>query len=577
MIKTITKISIVLRLLSVIIVSALYASLLITDVDAHQVCYTGCGSGSCCNDTNICSSDECLQLWDCSSCTWTPCRPKTVCWDGSKTCGNCPPQNQPIDGGWSGWSGCSNCSQIRQCNNPPPSNGGSYCSGPSTRACGQINGGWSAWSGCNSCIQTRSCTNPSPVCGGAGCSGSSTQACQVCGDGQRCGTESCDDGNSNNCDDCGNDCRLRVCGDGVLCTNRGEQCDLGSGNSNQPNQYCRTSCQLATCGDGIRDTGWRAVDGVPLREECDDGNTNNDDACDNNCRLTTTIVPWIATLDGGTYAKGGYRGFVIPRVSTLNPPISAGNGYPYNYNNPAMLSEYLASSGNSQLPGVNYISENDYRDTSYNDIGVNPSEFLTDTDSWFTYLYSKVSAKGPIPKITSSTISGNLSTAFSTSANSAVNRERRGNLRINANTVCDIKGVIFVRGNLVVDPDLRINNNQNGCIYIVSGNITILQGSRKNSPDLISIEPTDYDILEGFFISDGTFITEEDDFNNGRKADGVFLRGGVITQSISLQRFLEGFNDVVQPSEIFINDPRYMAIPEFISLFDQRRFSIREI
>jgi cysteine-rich repeat protein len=61
-----------------------------------------------------------------------------------------------------------------------------------------------------------------------------------------------------------------VCGNGVV--DPGEECDDGNTNNNDS---CRNNCTLPKCGDGIKDPN----------EECDDGNTNNNDECRNDCTL----------------------------------------------------------------------------------------------------------------------------------------------------------------------------------------------------------------------------------------------------------------------------------------------------
>jgi cysteine-rich repeat protein len=53
-----------------------------------------------------------------------------------------------------------------------------------------------------------------------------------------------------------------------------EQCDAGAANSNAPGAPCRTDCTDARCGDRIVDPG----------ETCDDGNTDNTDACTTACQ-----------------------------------------------------------------------------------------------------------------------------------------------------------------------------------------------------------------------------------------------------------------------------------------------------
>ena len=64
-----------------------------------------------------------------------------------------------------------------------------------------------------------------------------------------------------------------VCGDGLV--QGTEQCDDGNTNDNDS---CSNSCTLAGCGDGIVQAG----------EECDDGNTADDDACANDCSNNNT-------------------------------------------------------------------------------------------------------------------------------------------------------------------------------------------------------------------------------------------------------------------------------------------------
>ena len=63
------------------------------------------------------------------------------------------------------------------------------------------------------------------------------------------------------------------CGNGSV--DPGEECDEGAENSESPDADCRSDCSLSRCGDKI-------VDSV---EECDDGNRVNGDGCDRDCRI----------------------------------------------------------------------------------------------------------------------------------------------------------------------------------------------------------------------------------------------------------------------------------------------------
>ncbi len=90
----------------------------------------------------------------------------------------------------------------------------------------------------------------------------------TCGDGEVNNGEACDDGNTDDLDACGNDCLANTCGDGEV--NNGESCDDGN---TDDLDACGNDCELNTCGDGEVNNG----------EACDDGNTDDLDACGNDC------------------------------------------------------------------------------------------------------------------------------------------------------------------------------------------------------------------------------------------------------------------------------------------------------
>lgn len=93
--------------------------------------------------------------------------------------------------------------------------------------------------------------------------------CQItvfpfCGDSIIQAGEECDDGNARDGDGCNSLCKTesKFCTDGTAC---------GNG-------VCRTgkACEDAYCGDGVVQSA--------LNEQCDDGNRDNDDDCDNDCK-----------------------------------------------------------------------------------------------------------------------------------------------------------------------------------------------------------------------------------------------------------------------------------------------------
>jgi cysteine-rich repeat protein len=133
----------------------------------------------------------------------------------------------------------------------------------------------------------------------------------VCGNGLLETSEECDDQNRRDNDGCNSTCLLEIgiCGDGIVqtllgeqcensthdivlpyqcskcrflsqtCGDReidpGEECDDGKLNSNSPNANCRPGCAVSRCGDSILDD----------IETCDDGNRLNNDGCDRYCRI----------------------------------------------------------------------------------------------------------------------------------------------------------------------------------------------------------------------------------------------------------------------------------------------------
>ncbi len=100
-----------------------------------------------------------------------------------------------------------------------------------------------------------------------------------CGRKQRCV--------SNVCVASGTDTPPDTCGDGIV--NEGEECDDGN---TVDDDDCSNACTAARCGDGI----------VQGQEQCDDGNTVDDDACSNACLLTSCgdgiVQPGEACDDG---------------------------------------------------------------------------------------------------------------------------------------------------------------------------------------------------------------------------------------------------------------------------------------
>jgi cysteine-rich repeat protein len=126
-----------------------------------------------------------------------------------------------------------------------------------------------------------------------------------CGDNFIDSNEECDDGPFGN-NDCNPSCEFSFCGDGIiqnpnhygiggLLNDGNEICDNGTLNNDTTPNACRTNCTKPICGDNI-------IDNL-LGEECDDGNLNNFDSCNNTCFTTScnnNIVEVGEDCDDGT-------------------------------------------------------------------------------------------------------------------------------------------------------------------------------------------------------------------------------------------------------------------------------------
>jgi large repetitive protein len=202
---------------------------------------------------------------------------------------------------------------------PGSPGGNDESTGGNGSASGGMNGGGMTGAG------GRSGRGGSPATGGGtwvGTGGSWYES--VCGDGWPDGYETCDDGNTDAADGCGEDCQLEpgwtcpeygmpchevVCGDGQaegyeVVTESGyieyvyEECDDGNTDDGdgctsqctmEVGYYCEmpgSPCRNVSCGDGFADPYVVSVENnstVWAYEFCDDGNTDSNDGCSADC------------------------------------------------------------------------------------------------------------------------------------------------------------------------------------------------------------------------------------------------------------------------------------------------------
>ncbi|MBT4120030.1 MAG: DUF4215 domain-containing protein [Candidatus Peribacter sp.] len=185
-------------------------------------------------------------------------------------------------------------------------------------------------------------------------------AASICGNGALEEQEECDDGNRRDGDGCNTTCLLEIgiCGDGVVqsllgeqcessthdsslpfgCLNclflsttcgdgtvdAGEECDKGTQNSTSPDALCRPNCHTARCGDGVLDSS----------ETCDDGNRLSKDGCDRFCRKeqeepTQIAFEESAPTEVAAQATTQSNQFANPYSQVGFPQIPSYNQLPY--------------------------------------------------------------------------------------------------------------------------------------------------------------------------------------------------------------------------------------------------------
>jgi len=251
-----------------------------------------CGNGIIdpgeeCDDGNTYPGDGCSALCQVDNCRFgcwcTAFSAREVCGDGVLThfevCD---------DGNTNSGDGCAS-----DCYTVEPGYRCAVLGRPCTPICGDgrvlatetcDDGNTVAGDGCSSICLTEpgwdcssgACVRLSPVDGG-----SETGAVVLyCGDGILSGAEECDDGprnKDNGYGGCSTLCKYIGCGDGIL--NGPEECDLGSenGSSHSNPDGCSVACARSHfCGDGIVDTAFG--------EQCDSGADNGlDGLCSLSC------------------------------------------------------------------------------------------------------------------------------------------------------------------------------------------------------------------------------------------------------------------------------------------------------
>jgi hypothetical protein len=305
---------------------------------------------------------------------------------------------------------------------------------------------------------------------------------------------------------------------------------------------------------------------------------------------TLSLAPWIMGVNGSSGGGEGIDRMNVPNIANFTVPFTAPA-----QTGPAFFTTYSALSGSTDAVGGN-PSKFGYSAINYVDDAAIPDEKAT-SGGWYDYLIDLVKKNAKSPFGTVPTVSGSKTVGTRMSGasgiNSLVNEKRnvevQGSLIVNAGTICDVRAIIFVSGNLTLNPDLPVQaapvaalpaqQTYNGCMYIVKGNVTIGTGTAKTIVANNNATQASYDIVNAFIITDGIFNAPEDNLGVGRKWDALYINGGVINkvptgQKINLQRDLNLIANTIQPAMVVNYDPRYKIT--FLEDFASRTYSLRE-
>ena len=169
--------------------------------------------------------------------------------------------------------------------------------------------------GCNSTCQVER---------GFTCEGMPSVCTPICGDGLVRGGEGCDDGNTVDGDGCSSTCKVEI---GCECTGEPSKCSWKCGNNFiSGTEECDSSDSISGCTNCIIDNGWdcklsnysaeaiengpsfcmeeKCGDGSKTRsEECDDGDIEDGDGCDKNCKIEPGWECTVAEIWGNSTCK----------------------------------------------------------------------------------------------------------------------------------------------------------------------------------------------------------------------------------------------------------------------------------
>ncbi len=338
-----------------------------------------------------------------------------------------------------------------------------------------------------------------------------------------------------------------------------------------------------------------------------------DRACNVYTATAGAVIPtsWIYSREGIVSANGGILNIKIPTtvgsmnitdLITPNPP-TGNSSSPYTTANnfvaesPLKLGTGSVISGTGTLPTpVATISAKDRYTYNYSNQATTP-DTRSNTTNWYSYvldLLNSNNASNILAEGTSGSIyiSGSVSTYLN-----AVLQFYRGPSALSDTTSiytihipsgqmifntlnCD-RRVVFISPNpMTLVPNIT-RSGTGGCIFVSGGNVTVSAGGNLTTTPLATGGNSSYDVINGYIISNGSFISTKDNAQSGpsdtpatRQWDGMLIKGGVLATNVSLNRSLNSSGNADQPAEIYQYDPFYSLT--FKDALASRFYTIRE-
>lgn len=260
---------------------------------------------------------------------------------------------------------------------------------------------------------------------------------------------------------------------------------------------------------------------------------------------------WLRTQGGDVYGKS--------LINVLMPGSNTNTFY---------LGSFLVSNGGKTANAVGSVSKSGYSLYNYKDEAFN-EDFVND-------LKQKVVAKGvevefltnPSRTTWWSTVKTGTSNAYHVSAFSGADFE------IPAGSTCPRSIVVFIEGNLIMNPNFLNETVKSACMFVVTGNVSIKptnfnKGSVKNG-----VWNGIVDTIQASFVVDGTFYSNSnvttESTNPPPNSNKLLVKGFLVTNGAVFGRNIDDPGNKVEPSEEFIYDATHVVYLSNL-LGDKRR------